>query len=572
VSLGPFDQGVFDGTEPFSAPEDCNLPGQDCGNNDARVRTNDVVQFVWSVTAAGLGNDADNETTNGIPNVVVEQILTPSANADIQILDIPVSCLPAPAGTGGSSPKSTITELDDGSIQLVCNLGQMSNGQQRSFSVAVQPLGSSTNDSFFTTTQSVTGLDDDGNVLADQFDWEENREFRISAAPAYDLIGNRVGISRGETVTRDIGRGLEPGFLFQYTAHVSADSESGARGISQLGESYSFTPGLQAFLSDGETPFDLLYAVTNCEANRFDWPRTVYGDETHNPAVSIERKVPDSGDCTITGDIENGFSLLVTGTDTSGSRFPTETIDGSSLVAGPFFVAAHSLEIFVPTAELDRTDGIPDDNRGQLVVSACLSDFDPIGDGGVSNYLDDVEPGFNGTAMADGSASNNCADRTVAQLSSDGQFSFRAVSTENDQGNETAYLPLISGFHEGDGLVEPGQSFGTLMFYNNNSNTALTSFAACTVFDATVQRLTDRGNIGATEGTFAYEGDDNAADFNPDEWQLQYGIASVSGDDPLTAIDEVSGNSIGGLDPATGRFRGSWAFSRQLGKTAQITL
>ncbi|MBX2823264.1 MAG: JDVT-CTERM domain-containing protein [Gammaproteobacteria bacterium] len=428
----------------------------------------------------------------------------------------------------------------------------------------MQPLASSTNDSYFSSTQTVTGFNADGSVVAEAFEWENDSDIRISAAPAYDLLGDRVSISRGETVTRDIGRGLEPGYLFQYTAHVAAAGDSGALGISTLSGSYSFSPGLQAFLSDGETPFDLLYAVTNCDANRYDWPRTVYGDETHNPAVSIERKVPHSGDCEITGDIANGYTLTVTGTDTSGVRFPTETLDGSALTAGPYFVAAHSLEVFVPTAELDRSDGIADDNRGQLVIGACLSDFDPVGDGGVSNFLDDVEPGYNGAAMSDGSASNNCAERTVAQLSSDGQFSFRAVSTENDEGNETAYLPLISGFHEGDGLVEPGQSFGTLLFYNNNSSTPLSNFSACTVFDTTVQKITDRSAIGASEGVYAYEGSDNAPDFNPAEWQLQYGIASVSDDDPLasnTDSDSVNGS---GLNPETGRYHGSWDRLRSL--------
>jgi len=555
VSLGPFEQGVYDGTEPFSTTEICDLPGKDCSNNNNRVRTNDVAQFVWSVATTGL-----DDATPNLDSVIVEQILVPSAGARIRILDIPVACLPAPAGTGGSSPASSISESDDGSLTLSCNLGTMGSGEQRSFSVAVQPLVTSPNDSFFTSSQQAWGLDSSGARVTEKSAFVSEQQYTISAAPAYDLIGDRVGMSRGETIVRDIGRGPESGFVFQYTAHVAAAQDGGARGISTLGAGYSFTPGVQAWHQDGETPFDLLYAVTGCEANRFDWPRTVYGDETYNPAVALNRKVPNSGDCDIDGDIYNGFTLSVVNTDTRGARFPQQTLDGTPLAAGPYFVAAHSIEIFVPAAELDRTDGIIGDNRGQMVLGACLSNFDPDSEAGVSNFLDQVEPGYNGSLMPDGSASNNCAERTIAQLSTDGQFSFRAVSAENDAGNLTSYQPLISGFHAGDGLGEPGQSYGTLLFFNNNSSKPLSHFRACTVFDRTLQRLTDRGNIGASEGTYAYEGNDNPAGFNPDQWQLQYGIAAISDDDPLDA----NGDGKPDLDAATGRYQGQWSRLRGL--------
>lgn len=549
VTIGPFEAGIYDGSEPFSDESDCALPGHDCNASNNRVRTNDVVQYSWSVAVNGLESDA-----SPVESVIVEQTITPSADADISILAVPAVCLPPPSGTGGQTPESSISLNADGSTTLICNLGSIGNGEQRSFSVAVRPNATSRNESYFTSSQLVYGLNAEGQPVTEAFEYESNQIISISAAPAFDLIGDRVGMSRGENVVRDIGRGEEQGYIFHYTAHVAASQESEARGIATLDDSYTFTPGIFAFLEDGETPYDLTYAVVGCEANQFNWPRTVYGDESYNPSVDIESKTPSSGDCTINGNIIDGFTLEVTGTDTRGERFPTKTLDGTPLTAGPYFVAAHSLEIFVPVSELDRTDGIPDDNRGQLIVGACLSDFDPDSATGVSNYLNDVEPGYNGAAMPNGDVSNNCAGSTFAQLSTDGQFSFRMLSQEDDEGTLTRYEPLISGFHEGDGLVEPGQAYGSLLFFNNNNNTALSGFSACAVFDNSVQQLTDRVAIGGTEGTLAYEGNDNPAGFDPGQWQLQYGITAVSDDNPLDNNNDQNTD----FDARTGRYNGSW--------------
>ncbi len=54
LTLAPFEAGVLDGSEPFALTDDCAAAGDDCGPSDGRVRTNDTLEFSWSVTAGGL--------------------------------------------------------------------------------------------------------------------------------------------------------------------------------------------------------------------------------------------------------------------------------------------------------------------------------------------------------------------------------------------------------------------------------------------------------------------------------------------------------------------------------------
>jgi len=71
--------------------------GDDCGENNNQVRTQDTITYNWSITA----NDYTAGQANP-ENVVFEQILTPSPNAVVGFQRVPAIC--TVAGGGGSNP------------------------------------------------------------------------------------------------------------------------------------------------------------------------------------------------------------------------------------------------------------------------------------------------------------------------------------------------------------------------------------------------------------------------------------------------------------------------------------
>ena len=114
-------------------------------DNDLRVRSADVFSYSWSISASGiLVGDPDFES------VVLEQTVFPGLNAEVIFNEIPTACLAPPQGPGGTNPLSSITDNADGSVTLLCNLGTMGNGDQKSFTVPVRPLSTSFDGSTFT--------------------------------------------------------------------------------------------------------------------------------------------------------------------------------------------------------------------------------------------------------------------------------------------------------------------------------------------------------------------------------------------------------------------------------------
>ena len=537
VTLGPFDQGVYSGSEPFAVTDNCLSAGDDCGNNDTRIRTNDILRYTWSVVTAPV-NDVQSE----LNTVIFEQTINPDTGAEVQYEKLPAACL---TDVPPSVPVSTITRNDNGSTTLVCNLGPWVTGEQLSFTVPVQPLPGSLNGAAFRSQQRVYGLNDAGDAVTDVYEYLDNAVYTVSSAPAFDLLADRAPLSRNSVEIRDIGHGPEPGFTLFYSAHLAADAQRGVLGLEPLADTFDFDAGVYALQGDGSTPYALDYAVIDCSANQIAWPDAVYGAPL--PGTSGTDAVTDSGDCAISGDANAGYRLTVTGADTTAANYPLTTIDGTSLATGPVFVGAYTITVFVPLTTVDATDGIINNQAGELQLGACLSNFDPVSQSGVSNYGAGAEPG------------NNCTNLKRVQLQAEGEFSLRAVASENDEGTLTQYQPLISAYHEGDGLTEPGAAWGSLLYYRNNGSVSLNDFNACTVFDRSVLQLTDRGAIGATPGAYAYEGSSNLAGFNPDDWMIEYGQVSVASN-PLDR--DGTGNVT--VDRATGRFAGDWSAYRTL--------
>ncbi len=548
LSLGPFDQGVYSGQPPFNTTGNCLNDGDDCGNDDDRVRTADRIDFAWSIVADSISGGGR------IDNVILEQTIVPGTGAVIFFDSIPTICLAPPQGTGGTNPVSTITKNPDGSETLLCNLGDMGNGEQKSFSMGVKPSATSANGSTFTTQQNVYGLDASGATIVPPASYTDPATYTISSTPAFDLYGNAQAIYDGYTTTRNIGNGPEKGFVFYWTAHVGADEQLAGKGIEALQNSYSFTPGLSATASDGVTPIiNLRHQIFECVRNTSRWQKVVLGSLAVNSTIPDEQKVTDSGRCTISGDANSGYTFTVTDNDTSGERYPTRTTNGTSLDNGPFYVASFRLRVFVPFTEVDLGDGIPGNNQGQLYLTSCLSDFDPTGISGNSNYGSGFEPGYNGAAMPDGSRSNNCTGPRFVEITAKGGYNTRVISKSNDGGG-VVYPPIVSGYRTGEGVVEPGIPFGHMVLFQNRGSLNLSNPMSCFMFDETTQKLVDKGEINATPGGYAYVGTWGGSGFNLNDWQVEYASVPRSADDPL----DRNGDGSPDFNPASNRYDGRW--------------
>jgi len=113
--------------------------------------------------------------------------------------------------------------------------------------------------------------------------------------------------------------------------------------------------------------------------------------------------------------------------DLSGSRYPTRTIGTTDLVPGSYYVINHWVQFFVPFRSVDLADSIAGNSTGVAYLCSQMNDFDPT-----SNFGTDVEPGYNGTAMPDGTRSNNIISCSDFKLSVKDSFSKRNLQYSND--------------------------------------------------------------------------------------------------------------------------------------------
>lgn len=569
LNLGPFgpNNGTVDGTAPFNVLNGCGgdagnrqTAGEDCGEANLVVRNQDVVAHSWSVTANNYAPGAEN-----LKNVILEQTITPADGAVIAFERIPVVC--TTAGGGGSTPVSNIVTNPDGSSKLVCNLGEFTEGQQKSFSVYVKVSGKSPNDSSYTSEQRIYSLDSAGVENATPDDSPKVGPILISAAPAYDLIHSISpiqGLYNRDPAKRDVGKGLEMGYHTYMMIRVAATRKTGVEAITQP---FSFDNVITATHTDGVTPYpEFEYHITQCIPQPSGWGGEVWGNETMYADQPQNTKVIDSGTCEYTrsdpADPTSDYSFTVKNADLSGNRYPTKTVyGGADLTAGPYYVVNHRVQIWIPFRTIDGEDGVMGNNNGQVKVSSALEGFDPNGVSGTSNFGALKEPGFGGALMDDGTRSNNLLGPTDYPIFPAGSFCDYIFDRENGSGASYTYLPTQSGWHSGDGEVEPGQTYHNMLHYGNSGSVNLTNPVACTAFDNSTQKPVTRDKIGApADGVYAYVGTYAGEGFDATKYTVEYGHADTTSDDIL----DGDGNGTKDYDLASGRYDGNWTKSAAL--------
>ena len=575
ISFGPLGDGLNDGTEPFGSaaldasgnPIPCasatgtEISGADCGEKNRVVRTQDIASHLWSISV----NGGDSSIPPGDPvltDVVITQTLHPSTNAVVSFASLPAACT-AIAGAG-TNPPSSIVKNPDGTSTLTCNLGPFAEGQAKIFAVPVKPSGESWNGTSYTTTQSVSSIDSSGNANATPTPYVDNTPVMISSMPAYDLIHSVSStykmIVSGIT-SSDIGQGPEKGFYGYMNIRLAADRRVGIEAITQP---FTIKDTFTAVSGSVDGPaFPLEFHVVGCIPNPSGWSPEVLGYSTTSPSYA-GKYVTDSGSCTYTRDnpadpTSTAFSVELQGADLSGNQYPTKTIGNADLTAGPFYVINHRVQIFVPLRSVDLADGIAGNGSGTVYLSSLISDFDPDSPSGTSNYDAETEPGYNGELM-DGSRSNNQLGPGEFKLRVAGSFSKRNLKTVNDAVTSAGYKYTgVSNYHAGDGVVEAGMSTAGWVYVANTGTSAFNNPVACDIFDNTVQQLTDRGDVGATPGTYAYMGTYSNAGFDYRDYIVEYANIDTTGDDPLDGDHDGTND----YDTATGRFNGDWTKQRE---------
>ena len=555
LGLGPFGPGVQDGSAPFDTDGNCATAtatagaGDDCGESNKQVRTQDTVIFNWSVTANNYTAGQENPK-----NIVFEQILHNSTNAVVTFERIPARC--TVAGGGGSNPASSIVTKANGDIKLTCNMGEFAEGAQLSFSTVAKVSGESWNGENFTSNQRVYSNADDGTANAITATTSEIGPIAISARPMMDLsAGGFAGYYLYGFKDMGTGLGPESGYWTWVNMRVAAEKKTGTEAIKQP---FTYTLDISATKQavDGVdyTNSGFEYLIHDCFYNRYSWYGGVYGDEVYGASnlstYPLNRKVISSGTCSFSRDDPSNksspYKMSITGADLSGSRFPTQTIAGADLSAGPYYFVDMVTRFFIPMRVIDQEDGVID-GTGSIYIKNILKEFDPVGVSGVLNFNGLKEPGFNGNPMPDGTISNNITPAYNYYLTTRGTWADYAFKTNNDTG--TSYTYFVSGSsHSGQGLLAPTQAYPNTLHFGNNGSNDLHHPRACLAFDNSTQKLTDRSKTGGTAGTYAYVGTYSAGDFDSTNYTVEYGHVDYTGDDPLK----------NGYNNQTGRYEGDW--------------
>lgn len=559
LSLGLFGPGIQDGTAPFNEDGNCSsatakaAAGDDCGEANNQVRTQDSVIFNWSITASNYTPGQTNPK-----NVVLEQILHPGVNAKLSFARIPARCLPA--GGGGTNPPSSLTTQTNGDIKLTCNLGELTDGGQISFSTFAKVSGMSWNGSTFTSSQRLYSNDDTGNPNANSDTLPTVGPFDISARPMVDLSssGFRGYYLYGD---RDVGQGLEPGYYTWVNMRLASPQKSGTEAIKQP-FTYTFDLSATKAAVNGVdyTNSGFEYHMVDCYYNSIGWGDNLYGREAYGASdlatYPLEKKVIESGTCNFSranpANISSPYTMSISGTDLSGTRYPTQTIGGTSLSAGPYYYMDMLARFFIPMRVIDNADGVMD-GKGSIYIKNILGNFSPEGISGAKNYNGLEEPGFNGNPMPGGTISNNIAQPYNYYLTTQGSWAHYAFPQDNDAGTGYSYF-APNDSHSGQGLVPSGKAFASVLHFGNNGSNNLSHPQACNVFDNSTLKLVDRSSFGATAGTYAYVGTYNASGFNATNYLVEYGHIDLTGDDPI----DKNGDGTPDYNNQTGRYEGKW--------------
>lgn len=577
---------ILTGTPPFDA--DDSEPGQDSGTANARVRSADIVTFNWSLTA--VSEDASLGDT--FADAIFEQTISLDDGAVANFASLPAVCeagsqiVANPSGAviaAASTPPAGTT-----SVTLTCVLGEMGVAPAPSallLATQVQPSASSPNGSTFETTSRFYAVDGNGAATARPADDVEAPPIEITGAPRYDIEKIPGVVTSG---SRIIDGELVYGRLMNYTIQISTDRLIGVEAFDQPITVEDTLFAVRTVEGPNGEPVgsritDLDWTIDLCtptplDADGVDYNRSVLGRIGIHETATAQNSVRDSGTCSVIPNPGNAGSPTLTfnGIDASGLSYPTQTVEGQPLTAGPYYVASYLVQAFIPNSELDRMQGAPDDGTGEMAIFNRVAGFDPDGITGASNFGSGTEPGYcetgdatdpaaNCALMPDGTRSNNVTGPTTIRVNA-GSFGKYLLDLYQPYSINNRLLPGSVADHDGAAQVQPGQAF-TSRAVLVNGGTPMASAQMCDVFDNTMVRLVPLAEaVPPSQGVSYPEGvysvmlrGPSGTSVPPSEqqarqgdWNYLYGHIDLSSDDPNTGV----------YDATTNRFEGVWTQQR----------
>lgn len=581
-------KSVLTGTSPFEGPD--TEPGMDSGPGNAIVRSADIVSYNWTITVA----DEIGSLGQTFEDAVFEQTIELRDGAVANFATIPAAC---------DSVKSKITAYPGGaeipakvdppagttSVTLSCVLGNLGGdpASARIINTQVQPSASSPNGSSFDTKSRSYAVDANGTATARPDAGPAVPEIKISAAPRFDIEKTAGTGSWGTQVVN--GQSVH-GYQQHYTIQIASTRKVGVEAFDQpLKIEESLWANRTVAGPNGEP--------AGSHVDGLDWYIIRCNSDVSNGAVSGSaavggkigaggnteaNSVRDSGTCTPTrdGNESDNYTLTFDGIDTTGLSYPTHTLSGAPVPANKFYVASYRILTFIPSTEIDKLVGEPSDGSGELRLSNRVGDFDPDSVSGASNFGSGTEPGYCAAGpgsdqsqrcdnMEDGSRSNNVTGPITVRMPSPGAWNKTLVDAQHGWGGQVGPLPDSSRLHDGNGFVQPGQTFTSRVSLTNQGVAPLAGAQYCDVFDNTMLKLAPLAQDRVTDHPQASPFDPSlfsavlkVKDGKPESpevskaaqgnWVVKYGHADFTGDDPMT----------GEFDVPTNRWEGNWTQQR----------
>ncbi|ESA34409.1 conserved repeat protein [Leptolyngbya sp. Heron Island J] len=427
-------------------------------------------------------------------------------------------------------------------------LGSVSVSSDRKTLTCTETLPTSTT-GFFDFTAAVLGTAPHGADLAVNANLTSSAgslstgptQVKVSATPRMDLALDDYGPPRQIGLVN--GPTGEEGLVYAWPLAIVAP-----KGSEILGDADPSTPGNQIIITNVVSSISSnarLYdwgGRLGCEPNTTDngingaWAKEMpLGSLTIAGAGQEANAVADSGtwNCNQSGGAGTDITITITDADLSGQHRPILDANGGTLNANETHLVAGIIQIWIPTSDFPT-------GQNRLTVTNYYDFLDTPS----INNQPNVEPDQGGHVTVPISDSDNVNnDRTFSlqrPLGSLSQDKYYRTPYSGGNFNNNSVLYPMTDIETGDGVVLPGQVFGSYFTSNNNGVGDLTNVILCDKFDNRTQILAPN----PTSGEYV-ELRTNGDRLNESEVIIEYG---VGGD---TATDSYYGAETAALDDVT---------------------
>ncbi len=469
VSLDLNLKRAITGTGPFNTSNAGGgfHPGDDYSDSDEYVRTLDTVTYDFSY-AVNPG------TTDSAINVVITSTISlgdnnkPVAVWDEEFVKI--------------HPGLSVT--NEGRT-LICNLGNQSASDAYKFSPIARILPNAENGAGFTVSATISADN------AEQKTVDASRVI-VSALPKLDLVKQTSGTFDGT------GPNEEKGKFFIFSIALLVGDGKGSEPIEGP---ITFTddlsnfgiPNARLYTFDGNPDVGI-----NGSNNSRKIQYLPYGSTTaSNP---VEQSVPGSPTITAvqTAPGQN-IQFTVNNIETTGSKFPSQNMNGSAVAANQKYVFSGFVALWVDDKDIPE---------GDTTIINKYTDLYCKGTSGILNYGGKSEP-LDNNIVSFNNHKASAGDTGTGTASFGSSIEYRDV-------------PTITQSLSGDGVVYEGQTFTARAYFNNGGTLGLNNYIEMIKIDPSKVKVTDlEGKPGSAMNL-------TLSNVNLDDLQVQYGTGVYS--------------------------------------------